>query len=691
MGYRISVDTGGTFTDVVIADETGRQTLGKALTTPGNVFDGMRAAMQAAAEDLAIDLEGLLAATSILIYGTTQATNAIITKNVAKTAFLTTEGFPDTLLLKEGGKFDPHDFSVDFPEPYIARRHTYEISERTGSEGEITMPLDRVQARAVLETLKARDFEAIAVCFLWSIANPDNELAMGQLIEETLPGVPFTLSHKLIPILREYRRASATAIDASLKPLMQRHLRQIDEELRRIGYVGEVLISTAVGGCMHVDELVERPIHTVKSGSAMAPVAGVTYSGMEDFGGDVMICDVGGTTFDVGLVRDGSLKYTRETWLGGQWTGHILSISSVDVRSVGAGGGSIAWIDPGGLLRVGPQSAGAVPGPACYGAGGDRPTVTDAAAVLGYLNPDYFLGGRMSLDLEAARRVVGGIAGAIDQAVEEAAFSILNIANELMIKAIQEITVSEGFDPRESVLVAGGGAAGLSILPIARELGCERIILPKTASALSACGMQYSDIVAEHTTSKVTLSGDFDLDGVNMALDGIEAELRRFLGTLEGKGLESYRLELFVEARYMAQVWELDTPLPCERFRSAADVEALIEAFHQVHERVFAVRDEGSQVECINWKGRLTVTLPSPIAAPETVSEHVPAAPARTRLAHFGDGQSVETPIYFGPDLARGSTVAGPAIIEEPTTTVVVYPGMSARLSGAGNYILEIS
>lgn len=691
MGYRISVDTGGTFTDVVIADETGRQTLGKALTTPGNVFDGMRAAMQAAAEDLAIDLEGLLAATSILIYGTTQATNAIITKNVAKTAFLTTEGFPDTLLLKEGGKFDPHDFSVDFPEPYIARRHTYEISERTGSEGEITMPLDRVQARAVLETLKARDFEAIAVCFLWSIANPDNELAMGQLIEETLPGVPFTLSHKLIPILREYRRASATAIDASLKPLMQRHLRQIDEELRRIGYVGEVLISTAVGGCMHVDELVERPIHTVKSGPAMAPVAGVTYSGMEDFGGDVMICDVGGTTFDVGLVRDGSLKYTRETWLGGQWTGHILSISSVDVRSVGAGGGSIAWIDPGGLLRVGPQSAGAVPGPACYGAGGDRPTVTDAAAVLGYLNPDYFLGGRMSLDLEAARRVVGGIAGAIDQAVEEAAFSILNIANELMIKAIQEITVSEGFDPRESVLVAGGGAAGLSILPIARELGCERIILPKTASALSACGMQYSDIVAEHTTSKVTLSGDFDLDGVNMALDGIEAELRRFLGTLEGKGLESYRLELFVEARYMAQVWELDMPLPCERFRSAADVEALIEAFHQVHERVFAVRDEGSQVECINWKGRLTVTLPSPIAAPETVSEHVPAAPARTRLAHFGDGQSVETPIYFGPDLARGSTVAGPAIIEEPTTTVVVYPGMSARLSGAGNYILEIS
>jgi N-methylhydantoinase A len=691
MKYRISVDTGGTFTDVVVGDDQGNQIVGKSLTTPDRIFAGMKGAMEAAAGDMSLSLAELFEKTEILVYGTTRATNAIVTKSLAKTAFLTTEGFPDILVMKEGGKTDPHDFSRQYPEPFIPRRHTFEISERISAEGEVILSLDKQQARRTIETLKARGFEAVAVCLLWSIVNPDHEIAIGQLIEQIMPGVPYTLSHKLIPVVREYRRASATAIDAALKPLMQKHLREMEQDLRTAGYRGEILVSTTVGGCMHVDELVERPIHTVKSGPAMAPVAGRVYSEIEGLGRDVIICDAGGTTFDVGLVREGNLVYTRDTWLGPRWTGDLLAISSVDVRSVGAGGGSIAWIDSAGLMHVGPQSAGAMPGPACYGAGGNLPTVTDAAAVLGYLDPEYFLGGRMKLDMAAARRVISVLATQLGQTVEEAAFSVMKLANELMIRAISEITVAEGFNPAESALVAGGGAAGLNIMPIAQELGCNTIILPKTAGALSASGMQYADIIAEHTASRVTLSGDFDIEGVNRALQSIEDELQRFENVMRERGLPNARIDLFVEARYQFQVWDLDTPLPVRRFRDAKDVAALVAAFHDVHERVFAVRDPDSQVECINWKGRLTIGIGrevqrGPIAP---ASDKLGAAkPSGKRPAYFGEGAMVSTPVYRGSDLLAGQRVQGPSIIEEPTTTIVIYPGMSAQVSGAGSFIL---
>jgi N-methylhydantoinase A len=390
------------------------------------------------------------------------------------------------------------------------------------------------------------------------------------------------------------------------------------------------------------------------------------------------------------LVRDGGLVYTRETWLGPHWTGHMLSISSVDVRSVGAGGGSIAWIDPGGLLRIGPQSAGAVPGPACYGAGGQQPTVTDAALVLGYLDPEFFLGGRMKLDVKAAHRVIGDLAARLNKTTEDTAYSVIQLTSELMIKAINEITVREGFNPRESTLVAGGGAAGLNILPIADELGCENIVLPRTAGALSACGMQFSDIVAEHTASHVTLSQRFGFDAVNAALQRIDDELNRFLATLSGKGFASHKIEYFVEARYQYQVWELDTPLPVRRFRSKSDVEALVNAFHEVHERVFAVRDEGSQLECLNWKGRLTVQLPTSVKKGGIRSKAAGSGePVTHRPIYFGETGSVQAPIYKGLNLPRGARIIGPAIIEEPTTTIVVYPQTTARVSDSDNYILE--
>ena len=566
MGYRIAVDTGGTFTDVVIADEAGQLIVGKALTTTDRTFEGFREALANAGEIAGIAYERLLAETEMLIYGTTRSTNSIIEGKVAKTALLTTEGFPDTLLYRHGGKREPLNLAMEFPPPYIPRRLTFEIPERINAEGGVERELDEAAARAIIESLPRKRIEAVAVALLWSIVNPDHELRIGALIAEIMPGVPYTLSHQLNPIIREFPRTSSTAIDASLKPLMQSHLAEFESDLRAAGCTGEVLISTSSGGVMHVDDVVAKPIYTVKSGPAMGPLAGIAYGGAEDQGDDVIIVDTGGTTFDVSLVRSGQVKYTRDTWLLGEWIGHNLGLSSVDVRSVGAGGGSIAWIDAGGLLRVGPQSAGARPGPACYGQGGEEPTVTDAAVVLGYIDPDYFLGGRMRLDVAAAADVLEKVAVPLKLSADEAASAVLTLAGEQMIKAIQEITVQDGVNPGESIIVAGGGAAGLNIIPIAQALGCRRVLLPRTAGALSACGGQFSNIVTEFSASRYAHSNTFDFDGVRESLSGIAARMDAFEEKLRDRSIERFGREYFVEARYINQQWEMEIPMPMDRF-----------------------------------------------------------------------------------------------------------------------------
>ena len=689
MSFTISVDTGGTFTDVIVRDASGKQTIGKALTTHGRVFGGLSESIKAAAADLGLSFEQLLADTTLFIYGTTRATNAIVTRNVAKTAFLTTEGFPDILVLKEGGKLDGYDFTKSYPAPYIPRRRTFEVPERIDAEGKVVQALDEDAVRILLQQLGGRGFEAIGVCLLWSFINPEHELAIGALIEEVLPGIPYTLSHRLAPIIREYRRASATAIDASLKPLMQKHLFEFEQDIRAAGYKGQILVSTSFGGVMDLESVMQSPINMAKSGPSMAPVAGITYSVAEGLGDNMIVADTGGTTFDVGLSRNGQLVYSRDTWLGGMWEGDLLGISSVDIRSIGAGGGSIAWIDDGGMLRVGPQSAGSEPGPACYGRGGRNPTTSDAACVLGYFDPDYFLGGRMKLDVAAARAAIATVAEPLGLSIEVAAWGIMRIATDHMVKAIHEITVQQGIDPRESTVVAGGGAAGMNIMAIAAELGSDSVVLPKVASALSASGMQFADIVTESTAPHFTSTLRFDREGVNTALAKIEAELNRFRSQIENAGSAPWRIEFFAEARYLAQVWELDTPVACDRFNGQADIDALVRSFHDLHERVFAVRDEESPVEIINWKGRLTVELSKKMDPSPKADRFSAQTPGHSRTCYFGGDAAIDTPIFKPAELKTGMVISGPAIVEEPTTTLVVYPGMSAEISGAGNYILH--
>jgi N-methylhydantoinase A len=690
VGYRIAIDTGGTFTDLVLADERGNLVLGKSPTTYRRIFGGIEGALNVVAEQIGTSASDVLHRTDLVIYGTTHATNAIIERAVARTAFLVTEGFPDILVLREGGKLDPFNLAYPPAEPYIPRRLTFEIHERVDSEGNVVIPLDEDQARGVLRRLRDRRVEAIAVCLLWSPANPSHENALGRLIESELPGVPYTLSSRLNPIIREYRRASSAAIDASLKPLMQRHLRDMIDDLRRAGFSRQILVATSFGGVMHVDDVVQRPVYLIKSGPAMAPVAGRTYADADIGHRDLIVCDTGGTSFDVSLVHAGTIKFTRETWLGPVFTGHITGMTSVDVKSIGAGGGSIAWIDPGGLLRVGPQSARAEPGPACYAAGGTEPTVTDAALVLGYLDPGYFLGGRMRLDSDAASAAVAKIAARLGGGVKEAARAILEVAGDHMVGAIKDITINQGIDPRDSLLVAGGGAAGLNIVPIARELGCRQILSPRTAAALSACGGQYSDIVAEFTRSRFVFTGDFPYADVNRVLAEITASIDAFESELRRRGLERFRREYFVEARYPYQVWELDVALPKERFDDPADLHLMLEAFHREHERVFAVKEPGQQVECVYWRGRLTALLDAPPLHKRSKGDR-PLPPARKRMAAFFAGHGeVATPRYYGEDLESGMIISGPAIIDEPTTTIVVYPESRANVTELHNYLVEV-
>jgi N-methylhydantoinase A len=683
--FRVAVDTGGTFTDVVVTDERGGLWVGKAPTTPERIFLGLRDALGYVADEHGLTFDRLLADTSVFIYGTTRSTNAIITGGTARTAFLTTEGHPDTLVLREGGKLDPFDFRPAYPEPYVPRRLTFEIRERVTSEGEVLVPLDEAQARGVLAEVRAAGAEAVAVCLLWSIANPIHEERLATLLEEELPGVPYTISHRLNPIIREYRRASSCAIDASLKPLMQRHLGEMGTDLRAAGFRGQLLVVTSFGGVLSVEDVTARPIYSVNSAPSMAPVTAAVYAPAAE---DVIVCDMGGTSFDVSLVRGGYVKFTRETWLGPRYTGHMTGLSSVDVKSIGAGGGSIAWIDAGGLLRVGPQSAGAMPGPACYGHGGVEPTVTDAAVALGYVDPDYFLGGRIRLDrARAEEAILRHVAEPLGLDLGSAARAVMTVANEHMVTAIRDITINEGLDPRGCLLLAGGGAGGMTIARIAEQLGCRRVLVPRTAGALSACGGQFSDIVSEFSISRRADTNRFDRDAVNEGLAFLDAQMDAFLARV-AEGVERVDREFFVEARYPYQVWELEVPLRRGRFDDDADVEAMVQGFHGVHERVFAVKEPGQHVECIYWKGRATARLPRPrLRAPEAAVE---AAPATTRRATFDAAGPVDTAIRFGGSLGPGDRLDGPAVVEEATTTIVVYPGWSLGVTATGDYELTL-
>lgn len=690
VSFRVSVDTGGTFTDVVVADQDGNLHIGKALTTPARAFDAIRAGLEQVAPALGASVTELLASTMQFAYGTTRATNAIVEGTTARTAFLTTRGFPDILLLREGGKLGPFT-PAPFPPPYVPRYLTFEIGGRIDADATEFSALDQRSVMEAIAACQRHGVEAIGVCLLWSTVNPAHELRVADLLGEHLPGVAVTVSHRLNPIVREYRRASSTVIDASLKSLMQEFLSRLDRDLRAAGFAGSFLIATSFGGSWPAREMIDRPIFSVGSGPSMAPVAARALARVEtgEDALDLLVCDTGGTTFDVGLVRAGEIQSTAETWLGGRWTGHITGTRAVDVRSIGAGGGSIVSVDSGGLVHVGPRSAGADPGPACYGRGGTEPTITDAAVLLGLLHPERFLGGRLALDVDAAGAAFSGLASRVGKSVEDAALGAMVIATQNVVSAIHEITIAQGVDPRGLTIVAGGGASGLNAVQVARELGCRQVILPRAAAALSATGALQADAISEFAVSSYAETRALDLAAVNAALARAERRADAFLSGLAGLDPVDTRKEATVEARYEQQVWELEVTLPALRLRDEDDVAELARRFHRIHERVFAVSEPERDLECLTWKVRAVAELGKPRMAPARAGEHRNGKRVHRRAVTFAGLGVRDTPVYEGELVAPGTVIEGPAIVEEPTTTLVVDPGARVVASAHGSYVID--
>jgi N-methylhydantoinase A len=684
---RLAVDTGGTFTDLVLEDDHGHLHQYKSPTTPRDPVEGILNVLTQAAVNRGVGLADLLGDTRIFLHATTRAINAVLTGTTARTALLTTMGHRDVLLLREGGRSEPFDWTHGYPAPYIPRALCFEVPERIGSQGEIVRPLDEAGLISILAQLGSAQVESVAVCLLWSIVNPSHEIRIGELLAEHLPGVPYTLSHVLNPTLREYRRASSAAIDASLKPLMTNYLRSLEGTLRAAGLTGRLLMVTSNAGVLDANDVAGAPIHVINSGPSMAPVAGRHYASLDGGSENAVVADTGGTSYDVTLVRRGRIPTTRETWLGPVHSGHITGFPAVDVKSIGAGGGSIAWVDAGGLLHVGPQSAGSVPGPVAYGRGGTQPTVTDASLVLGYLDPDYFLGGTMPLDIKAAMRSIDeqiGLPLGLD--THAAAAAIMAVTTERMVQCIEEITVNQGVDPRKAVLIGGGGAAGLNAVAIGQRLGCSAVIVPDVGAAMSAAGALMSDLMAEFSATFLGNSADFDTAAANRALRDLERKCRTFIlrtGTEAGGSA----IDFLIEAHYPRQVWSLEVPLAVSQFNSPADVAGMVRDFHAQHEEMYGIHDERSPIEVVVLRARARCRLRTEPPG-RLRSGGLPEQRTATRKTYFRKFGFLDARVLRLESMRFDEMIHGPAIVESRFTTIVVNPGAAAKRCPSGSLLV---
>lgn len=686
---RLAIDTGGTFTDLVLEDGDGDGTpyVFKRPTTPADPTIGILDVIDAAAASQGSTRRELLESTETFVHATTHALNALLTDATARTALLTTAGHRDVLVLREGGR-EHFNVRADFPDPYVPRDLTFEVVERITASGEVLTPLDVDHAVSVMRTIRAESVEAVAVTLLWSVVNPSHELAVAELLEQELPDVPYTLSHRLNPSLREYRRASATAIDASLKPLMADYLLRLTERLREAGFVGRLLMVTSGGTLLDVEEVAAAPIHSIKSGPAMAPVAGRYFAQSELGESMAIVTDTGGTSYDVSAVRDGAIPWSRDTWLGKPFLSTMTGFPSVDVRSYGAGGGSIAWVDRGGLLHVGPQSAGADPGPVAYGRGGTSPTFTDAAVVLGHIDPGNFLGGQMPLDAGAAEAALleqVGLPLGLDAA--GAASAVARVMSEQMARAIEDTALRQGLDPSSATLVAGGGAAGLNAVTVAGLVGCPRVLVPPVSAALSAAGAVVSDLGKDFVVTHPMRTSSFDHSAAAQILSRLANQAEAFLDEIEFEGME-HGVSFFVEAHYAREVWEIEVPVELP-LASAADVLRLKERFHTRHDELYAVTDPDADLEIVSWRARASCRVP--LAHVRHVRPHdgTTSSPTSTRDAYFGDAW-VTTGVYELGDLQPGETLPGPAIVISPVTTTVVDPGAWVEMQTGGSLLITL-
>jgi N-methylhydantoinase A len=680
---RVAVDIGGTFTDATLIDEeTGRVAIAKTLTTPADPSEGFMHAVDRALAEAGVDGPRV----GFVVHATTVATNAIIEGKVARSGFVTTEGFRDLLEIARQVRPSLYDTQFEKPKPLVPRDRAVGVRERLGPAGEVIVPLDEGSAREAAALLKREGVESVAVCLLHSYVNGDHERRIGAILAEELPGVPVSLSAEVAPEFREYLRASTTVINAVIRPVVERYLERIEQRLVEAGIEAKLLVMQSSGGVFSSEAAAQRPVFMVESGPAAGVIAAAHLGGTIDRP-DILSFDMGGTTAKVGLIQSGQPSVTKDYQVGGHASAGIggLSLSGYPVRTpvvdlveIGAGGGSIAWVDSGGLLRVGPQSAGADPGPACYRGGGVEPTVTDANVVLGRLNPDYFLGGEISLDVDVARRAIEErCAKPLGLDVVEAANGIVEIANAAMVNALHLISVQRGYDPRGFLLVGFGGAGPVHANALARDAEMPTVLIPPSPGIFSATGLLTTDLKRDAAQTVVQRLDTLDPAEVESVFAALEAagteEMRR-----EGVADDAIEFERRLDLRYVGQSYELTVP-------AGGD---LAERFHAEHDRVYGFSAESEPIECVSLRlttiGRIAKPPPRALAR-----GGAPEAKARREVYFAEAGGYVECPIYDRYALGAGAQLAGPAVVEEFDSTTVVHPGYGLRVDGHGNLLIE--
>jgi N-methylhydantoinase A len=678
----IAVDIGGTFTDVVGLQDQQSLWLAKVPTTPQDLVQGVR---QGVARVL--QLSGQQAgAVERFIHSTTVATNAILEQHGAVTGVLMTAGFEDALEIGRQKRSNMYDLFLDAETPvFLAPRcQRIGIRERLDAKGRILQPLDEQQVIDAVATLRQQyGVQSLAVCYLFSFVNPVHELRTRDLVAEHFPDLAVSLSSEVDPVFREYERVCVTAFDAYVRPIVAVYMQRLAEALAGMGIGAHLQVMQSRGGLTTVQSVTERPVSMLLSGPASGVIGG-RFAGEQSSLQNLITLDMGGTSCDVALVKEGKPLLSRE----GRIARYPLRLPMVDVNTVGAGGGSLAWIDSSGGLRVGPQSAGADPGPACYGRGGDAPTVTDASVVLGYLNPDYFAGGELLLQTEAAHQVMRRMAAQLQMTPTELAAGVHRIINTRMADEIRLVSVRRGYDPRQFALLLLGGAGPVHGGRLARMLSIPICVVPAAPGVLSAFGLLVANIEHDHTRTFSVKADDVDL----MQLERLFAELER-LGQEKMQRdrvpLEDVQVFRYADLRYVGQSYELEVSLPPTL--EAASISQAVADFYAVHQQVYGHSRPTHAVEFVNIRTVHSAPLPRPHLAPKVTSGHLEEARKGSRSAYFDEYQAYqETPVYARDRLPVGAEFSGPAIVEQPDTTTVVYPGQRCQVDGAGNLIIQV-
>ncbi len=671
--YRIGIDVGGTFTDLVAIDAAGATVLAKVPSTPADPSLGVLEGLALLAGRLGLERGALLAATERIVHGTTVATNALLEKKGARTGLLTTEGHRDVIEMREGLKDDRYNLRMAPPEQLVPRHLRLGVKERMRADGRIETPLDAASLDAAIGVLREEGVEAVAVCYLHAWRDPAHEQATRDALARALPGAYVALSSEVLPQIKEFERISTTIINAYVGPVLSRYLTQLEERLGAAGYRGLTLIIQSHGGVLPIAEAGRLAAGGVLSGPA-GGVAGSVYAARLLGDHDLIPFDMGGTSTDISLVVDGAATLVMNRRIGT----HQIALNSLDIASIGAGGGSIARVDTGGILHVGPESAGAMPGPACYGQGGSEATVTDANLVLGYLDPGNFLGGERRLDPAPAERAVDQIAAALGIARLSAAHGIHRIINTTMAEGVRLVSVRRGVDPRRFALFAFGGAAGLHATDIARQLGLGRVIVPRIAAVLSAWGMLATDLRFEIGRTHI---------GDARALDG--AAVKRLFEEMEAEGLGRLRASFngpartarAVDMRYGEQVFEITVPLDEVDWSLPDPLPQIVQLFHRRHEALYTYAMPDQESVLVNARVRVSGILDELPQEPDLPAA-MPAPPVAERRIYLEDW--VTAPVYRFDALAPAQRVLGPAIIESATTTVLLRPGDAARVTAQG-------